>query len=501
MNSLETTPLLEEAGALAPSPAAAKSREWKPAAVILDIATLGTGTLLAGLINVALVFVVPRIISVEDYGYWRMFGLYAGYVGFLHLGFADGALLRWAGRPISDFHSEIAPSLKFLFFQQLIVLAPLTVIACLTLSGPARFVALAVGAYAIVLNTAALLQFALQSAKIFRPVAVSGAVAPAMFLGLTLIWRTRLPAGFRMVTILFISGWLLAFLILFASAKPWSSLRIDLDWRALAKSCVSAGWPVVLANTGVMLILCADRLALSWAANIQDFAQYSLAASAMAVPVMAIQACSKVFFSHLAGLAPDTRRRIYGVSSRLLLMAWAALLPYYFALDAFVRHFLPRYTPSLQYARILLLGIPFFASVQILQMSYAYLHGLQRRFLVVTAFILLCSVVTTSLLVRDSCSLRPVAAFQVGILAIWWMCSEWQFREMATRRSRRWVQFLLFYGLISVAYLVATLCWDRHSVLSIGSYYATVIAAVAASMRSDLSFFGRMLMKPRVSGE
>ena len=116
---------------------------WKLSSVAADIAKMGSGTLLAALFNVALVFVVPRLISVEDYGYWKLFGLYAGYVGFLHFGYADGALVRWAGRRWGDFHHEIRPSLNYLFWQHVIVLLPLCLIAALVLHGPIRFVAIA----------------------------------------------------------------------------------------------------------------------------------------------------------------------------------------------------------------------------------------------------------------------------------------------------------------------------------------------------------------------
>ena len=489
MSSLETTPILEERAAAAPERVEGEqAKGWRPSAIAADIATLGTGTLLAGLFNVALVFVVPKLISVEDYGYWRMFGLYAGYVGFLHFGFADGALLRWAGRPMEEFHHEIAPAVKYLFWQHVVVLAPLCAIATMALRGPLQFVSIAVAIYAVVVNEVMLLQFGLQSAKIFRPVAVSTVGAPALFLGFVLLWHAKWQSDYREVTGLYASGWLIALVFLLLRTKPWGGKQEGTAVTALAKECVLSGWPIVTANTGVMLIVFADRLAVSWAASIQNFAQYSLAASAMAIPITAILACSKVFFSHLAGVTPDGRRRIYGVSSRTLLMAWAMLLPYYFALDVFLRHFLPRYIPSLAYARILLLGIPFLAAIQILQMSYAYLNGMQKRFLAQTVAVLAVSLGITSFAAFHAGSLRIVAGVQVTILGGWWLFNEWMLRSSTGQAKRDWTKFAGIYAMVATSYWLTTVP-ALNVGAAVGIYYSTVAIAVAVGCRDELKLF------------
>ena len=102
MADSETTLLLEQ-----DERAVVECREahgdLKASAVVADVATLGSGTLMAAAVNVAVVFVLPKLLTIEAYGYWRLFSLYAAYAGFLHLGFADGALLRWAGRPFDHF--------------------------------------------------------------------------------------------------------------------------------------------------------------------------------------------------------------------------------------------------------------------------------------------------------------------------------------------------------------------------------------------------------------
>src|SRR5581483_9894135 len=164
----------------------------------------------AAVINVGLVFVVPKLISVRDFGYWRLFALYAGYVGFLHFGFADGALLRWAGRPFADIHHEIRPALKYLFWQHVAVLGPVCVLAVVLFPGPLRFIAIALSIYSIIFNLVTVLQFALQGAKVFRAVAVSTVLAPAFFLGAVLLWHWKWVSDYREITAVYGFGWLIA---------------------------------------------------------------------------------------------------------------------------------------------------------------------------------------------------------------------------------------------------------------------------------------------------
>ena len=489
MASVETTPLLEgNVEATAASPEEGKSKGWKPSAIASDIATLGTGTLLAGLFNVALVFVVPKLLSLEDYGYWRLFGLYAGYAGFVHFGFADGALLRWAGRPFTEVHNELLPSLKFVFWEHTALLVPLGLVLSLVLPPQLRFVGLATIVYAPICNLTAVLHFGLQGARIFRLVAMSTVAAPALFFGSVLLWASERPLSYQDAIGLFLVSSCAPLAFLIGWTKPWSGVRRKQGVKWLAKDCLLSGWPVMIANTGVNLISYADRLAVSWAATIQDFAQYSLAASAVAVPIMAIQAGSKVFFSHLAGVAAEDRKWIYGISSRLLLLAWAILLPYYFALDAFVRRFLARYVPGLEIGRVLLLGIPFLAGIQILHMSFAYLSGRQRDFLWRTVSVLALSLGLTSLVAFGSGSLRTVASVQVLLLGCWWLLNEWMLRDLTGEGFADWVKFLGVYGIACLSYWMTSRP-GQNVPGSVALYYGIVVALIGIVCREEFKFF------------
>ena len=59
-----------------------------------DVLRFGTAVLLVLALNVVQVFIVPRRLSVAAFGEYRVFLLYIGYLGVLHLGLIDGAFLR-----------------------------------------------------------------------------------------------------------------------------------------------------------------------------------------------------------------------------------------------------------------------------------------------------------------------------------------------------------------------------------------------------------------------
>jgi O-antigen/teichoic acid export membrane protein len=421
--------------------------------VARDIATVGIGTALAAVFNVLLVFLIPRLVSVEDFGYWRLFLLYAGYAGLMHMGLGDGALLRWAGRPLEDFRHEVAPSLKFLVCQHLAIIIPGVAILFWLLPAPVNLVAAAVLAYSLIFNAAALLQFGLQSARIFRPVAIAIAAPPGLFVLAAFLWHLQRVPNFRNLILLYSVAWsgVLVYLWARVRTRNYASGRDYSAWK-LGKVCIAAGWPIMLANGGFGLVQSADRLVVSSVLPIHQFAQYSLAASTMFVPVAAILAVSRVFFSHAAALEHDERARVYGQGAKFLLLAWSLTLPYYFGLEVFVRHFLPKYVAGLPVASVLMLGVGFLAGIQILQMSYSYLYGKQRQFLAITVGAFAMSLLVALLMALWAKSLTAVAAGEVAVLGAWWAVNEFFLRSVTGQNWRRWLLILTIGGVSMSGY-------------------------------------------------
>ena len=461
------------------------------AAIARDVATLGSGTLLATVFGVLQVFLIPRLVSVEDFGHWRLFLLYVGYVGIAHLGFADGALLCWAGQPFESFRGETGTALRFLWGQQAVLLLPACILAAVFIPSRLRFVALAVLCFGVIANTVTLLQYSLQAARQFAPVAATTAVPLAVVVAFTFLWSLKAVPSYQVLICLYFLAWSGVMAYLLYRVKPGHAGSESL-W-GLGGRFIALGWPVVISNTNMGVVQTADRLVVGAFLPIYDFAQYSLAASAMFVPLTAILTVSRVFFPHMAALQAENHRKAYGGASRLLLLAWSLLLPYYFVLSLVVRHWLPKYTPGLPVAAVLLFGVIFLGGIQVLHITFFNLYRRQRRFLALSIAALAASlllIVPTAIRFR---SLTAVAAAQAVSFLLWWALNEWELRHITGQRWDDWLRIAMVFAW-SVAVFLLSLRFVPGTVLQIFAYYLVASPPLALAFRNEFRSLGRMFL-------
>ena len=373
-----------------------------------------------------------------------MFLLYSGYVGFLHLGFIEGALLSWARDPLV-IHHQLRPSVRFVALQQISIFAIGTLV-CLVFLRPAFWlVSISVLAFAVLQNTTTVLLFAFQAARKFGTVAVAVSIPTGSFLALALISHFAKLADYRVLIAAYLLGWVSPPLFLWMRLQPLNSSP-SIAAAVIAREFIMSGWPIMLSNLAYGIVQSADRIVVSATGSIYGFAQYSLAASVMAVPIAAIAAVSRVFFPHLAAVDPQHHQKAYHRASVLAFVCWSLSVPYYFVLERVVHYLLPKYIEGLPYARILLCGCAFLGSIQILQLSFSNIYRRQRQFLIWAFGAVVTSLLLAVLAATQLHSLRAVAASQVMAALIWWQINEWNLRDITGQRWGDWVRLLVLFG-------------------------------------------------------
>ena len=440
--------------------------------VARDLAAVGGGTALATVFGTISIFVIPRLVSVENFGYWRLFLLYSGYVGFLHLGFTEGALLSWAGDPLSVIRYQLRPSLKFVALQQASFLTIGTVLSLAFLRPAYWLVSIAVFTFAVLQNVTAVLLYAFQAAREFGTVAVAVAIPTGGFLALAAVCHFLKLADYRMLIASYLLGWTFLLLFLWMRLQPLND-TFSATTGVIAREFITSGWPIMLSSLAFCIVQSADRLVVSATGSLYEFAQYSLAASVMALPIAAITAVSRVFFPHLAAIDSQHHQKAYNRAAVLAFLCWSFSIPYYFILEPVVRHLLPKYIEGLPYAKVLLCGSVFLGSIQILQLSLSNIYRRQRQFLIWASGAVFVSLLLALLAATELHSLKAVAASQVVSVVIWWQINEWNLRDISGQTWRDWISLLFLFGWSALSFWVA-LEVAKGTPLRIAIYYALI---------------------------
>ena len=427
---------LESRGLRVATGSSARNRqaEFARHAIIHTLANLGTLAC-----SGALAFVLPRFLTVDDYGYYRLFLLYGGFAGVLHLGFLDGLLIRWAARPWSRLKNELATSLAFLWIEELVMLGLVIVGAAVLTNRTLLLLTLAIGLYSVLWNWSALGQYAIQALKLFEYVSFFTILAPLLTLlsALALYPLGQLTLRNLILTCLlsqFISA---GILWMFVRRRVLDShFHLGAFWP-LGRYHVRLGWSVVCANLLAMVALSLDRLVLSRGFSIRDFAIYSFAANALALTYNMILSVARVLFPYLSeGISAEARVRAYAAGEIAVLLIWAGGLASFFPIAWLIPRWLPNYIPSIALVRILMLATGLTASIHILHSTYFRVMRKQNRFLV-GAFV---GAVSAALLIAIGARTGQLSHFawaMVGSALAWWLVNEFLLRDLLQHNAAR----------------------------------------------------------------
>lgn len=71
-----------------------------------DIFKIFSSNLIKMLVTFVTAFLVPMVLSVDDYGYYKVYTFYAAYIGIFHFGYCDGIYLDYGGKKESEIKTE-----------------------------------------------------------------------------------------------------------------------------------------------------------------------------------------------------------------------------------------------------------------------------------------------------------------------------------------------------------------------------------------------------------
>jgi O-antigen/teichoic acid export membrane protein len=408
------------------------------------------------------VAIIPKYLSVESYGYWQLFLLYAGYAGILHFGLIEGILLKWAGQELDQIDKEIGAAFRLLLLQLLITIIPLFLIFLFALGQPLKWILLTTLAYAFIFNMTAFFQYAAQAFKRFKGLVAVSVGVQLTFLIIVVCLLSFGYADYRYI----VYGYLFAYVLGLAALAFWFRRYLGSDWpfyRSLSyrKELFSIGIFVYFGGLVNAFLLTVDRLTVSLFFPIEQFAIYAFALTVAMVAYTFVVAVSAVFFPYLSGAAHELRTRAYRLGKPAIILAWAAFLAVYFPVVWLIRFYLPHYTASLPIMQILLCTVGFGSLIQILHVNYYMAYRRQRRYFLCGVVALAILVILVFSAIKIWGTLESVAVATLISFGIWYIINELSLKSVVEENNRGlWKSFGIICSYVA-AFWVSSQVTDR----------------------------------------
>lgn len=326
-------------------------------------------------VSMLMILVLPKIMTMEDYGIWQLFMFYFSYVGFFHFGWIDGIYLRYGGQNFSALSRKTFGGQFWLLL--ILLLVEFAIVNILLISGIIKnsiliFVLRVSSIAGVFYIIFAYVNFILQLSDKIKEYARNIILERFLILLLTLICITLIETKYDKVIYVTIISEFLAMSFGLYTIRDLIFVERDTLYNAMNEAYVniSAGSKLMLANIAGMLILGIIRFGISQEWDIVTFGKVSLTLNISNFLMVFISAVSIVLFPILKRINQDRLAEIYVLLRNILSYSLLAMLITYYPLKILLLYWLPKYSDSLVYMGLLLPICVFESKLQMLVNTY-----------------------------------------------------------------------------------------------------------------------------------
>ena len=329
----------------------------------------------SALTSVIMVFLLPKVMPIKDYGMWQLFLFYFSYVGLFHLGWIDGIYLRYGGQYYEGLDKKTFNGQFFLIIFFLVIEATLVNITFSLLEIEDTFLLFSIPLlciagvlYNLVTFSNYILQMTGRIKEYARNVVLEKVVLLALVILLVIVKATNYnDMIFAKITSIVITA---VFTIYCIKDLIFAESGLLIDNLKEAWINIRVGSKLMISNIASMLILGIIRFGISQRWDIETFGKVSLTLSVSNFLMLFISAVSVVLFPILKRINEDSLVKVYLLIQRLLSISTLALLISYYPLYWLLSYWLPKYSDSLVFMGYLLPICIFESKMQLLVNTY-----------------------------------------------------------------------------------------------------------------------------------
>ena len=397
--------------------------------IVNNIIRVAISNILVVLSSVLVGFLIPKMMSVADYGYYKIFTLYLGYVGLFHFGFCDGIYLIYGGKNYEELDKgKFQTFSKYILLTQIITALIITVISLFFLPSEYGYIFMFVGICLFSTNITTYYQFISQITGRFKELSNRN-ILKSLLTVLSIILLFILYKS-NFISILQYKIYLIIFaLINFVLTLWYIHTYRDISFgKSLGfKECkleifnfYKVGIPLLVSNLIVNLILSIDRQFVSVLFSNEEYAVYAFAYNMLTMITTAISAISTVLYPTIKSSGENTLKLQYNKLNSIISIFVALCLLSYFPLIWIINWFLPNYVESLLIFRIILPGLIFSTCNSVVIYNYYKSLNMTNKYFGVSIFILVLSIIANILVYSCFGTMESISIASVIVLGLWY---------------------------------------------------------------------------------
>ena len=314
-----------------------------------DIARVFGSNLIKMLVTLLTTFIIPMVLSVENYGYYKLYVFYASYVGISHLGFCDGIYLKYGGVDIDKVNKrEVSSEWSSLLAYEAFVAIAIAVVGIIKHD----FIIICLGATAIPTVLFTFYTYVYQATGDFAHYTRIMNLSTAINLVMNLVLVLLRVDDYRAFVICNVSIQTVSFIIGSISFHKRNWLIFTGFSIEIIKSLISAGFLLMVGNFAYTLFIGIDKWFIKFTMEITDFSMYSFAGQLLTVVNMFITPISMTLYSNIS----KRKEKSFEIKIKKILVTFLMVFPVtIYALTYIIRHFMKQYIPAISVASILLI--------------------------------------------------------------------------------------------------------------------------------------------------
>ncbi|AMC00056.1 polysaccharide biosynthesis protein [Aerococcus urinaehominis] len=306
-------------------------------------------------------FLLPAILAVSDYGYYREYILYTSYTYLFNLGYNDGINIKYGGRELADLDRQaVNAERSFVTFFQILMF--ILMLAVALAKQDMVLVFFAVVTFFDTMRTYH--QNFLQAIGVFSIYSRGNILKSLFYIGLLLlsvfVFRSD---NYYLYIILNILSYV--FMYIYYEWHFGKHFGYRFTWSKAGKlNLFRIGFFILIANMSLTFVANVGNWVVKWFYTIEDFARYNFQNSMLNVILLIVNAVGMVFYNIIAKQRENNTYMNIIKQTSLILGIIGGLA--FFALKLIIVNFLPQYLPSVSLLSVTFIAVPYIMLSRIL---------------------------------------------------------------------------------------------------------------------------------------